>query len=864
MSINELRKWAETLSYWEKVALEKIMLGQQILETDYDEMLQYLMEDADLVEKSNLRRDIKFILSPSETDTTLKNSSILLHSISELKNINSLVTEQILKFGPKMTTIYGANGSGKSSYARILNCVAFSRGNKEILPNVLQGISNDVEKRAKLVISKDEQFHEIDFKIGDGCPELSSFYVFDSVSVQMHLKADELSFSPYMLSYLTRLVDVTDACRKRLQERLQPLQESHKFSELFQENTQISSVISGLSSKTRIKDLESLSLSLTEEKRLSELEQQIAEFSTVGTDNYAQIIADLNNLVEKISDVTSKINIDIAQRISNTVATVRHYQSALGKISVDQFKMGHVKGIGSNVWHEFIITAKNLAVGENRGEKGYPQQEDHCLLCQQPLDEQALSLIRNLWDFLAGDTQAKLDESKKTLEQIRELMCKVDLTLINQHVAYRYLEKTKPELAAKIAYFVKETTQLQQNCLWMLNSLVETEISVVGEDVIEPLRVFVELIISRQNDSEKKEVSQKLENLKVERAALHHKQLLKQYLPQIADYIERVKKVEKATKVAKDSKHISKKQNELFKQLVTDRYIETFEKNLESMGRNLKVEINTKANKGKTLRQLVLKVDKNATGNKLLLDRVLSEGEKRAVTIADFLTEIMLDESSRGIIFDDPVTSLDSEWKEVIAERLAEESLNRQVIIFTHDIHFLYLLKEHAEKVGSEVDSHWIKRGEHDDKPGYVFCGNSPMKDKDYLKPNIAQELLNKAKNAANPEEQLRLLRQGFGALRTTYEAFTIYNVFSGVVGRFEERISIGRLKEIVWNEDIIGKVINHFEKLSRYIEGHSHSDSFASKPPTTELLQKEINNYISLKKELNDLKNKKKPSEQA
>jgi len=29
MSINELRKWDETLVYWEKVALEKIMSGQQ-------------------------------------------------------------------------------------------------------------------------------------------------------------------------------------------------------------------------------------------------------------------------------------------------------------------------------------------------------------------------------------------------------------------------------------------------------------------------------------------------------------------------------------------------------------------------------------------------------------------------------------------------------------------------------------------------------------------------------------------------------------------------------------------------------------------------------------------------------------------
>lgn len=864
MSINELRQWAETLSYWEKVSLEKIMSGQQIVESDYNEILQYLMEDGGLIETNSIRRDIKFILSSNETDATLKSSSILLHSISELKNINSLVTGQVLKFGAKMTAIYGANGSGKSSYARVLNCAAFSRGNKEILPDISQGIGNNAEKRAKLIISRDGQFQGIDFKIGDGCPELSSFYVFDSTSVQMHLtKADELSFSPYILSYLAKLVDVTDECRKRLQDKLRSQQESHRFGELFQENTQISSMISQLSSKTKIRDLENASLSIAEEEKLNDLNQRIAEFANVGTYNYGQIISDLNTLVEKISNIASKINVNIAQHINNTVTTVRHQQSILEKLSVEQFQMEHTRDVGSSTWHEFVIAAKNLAAKESRDEKSYPQQGDHCLLCQQPLGEQALSLISNLWNFLIGNTQLQLDEAKKNLEQLRESICKVDLTLIDQHVAYRYIEKNKPELASKIANFIKKTTQLQQNCLLSLDSLLETEISAIAEDILEPLRIFIKSVISRQSDFENKDISQEIEVLKVERTFLRHKYLLRQHLPQIAEYIEKLKRVENITRFAKTSKHISNKQNEIFKQLVTDRYIKLFEDNLKSMGRNLKVEIDTRASKGKTLRQLVLKADKSVSSSKVSLDKILSEGEKRAVTLADFLTEVTLDENSKGIIFDDPVTSLDFEWKEVIAKRLAEESLNRQVIIFTHDIHFLYLLKEYVKEVGSKVDSHWIKRGEHDDKPGYVFCDNSPMKDKDYLKPNIAQDLLNQAKNAPNPEEQLRLLQQGFGALRTTYEVFTIYNVFNSVVGRFEERISIGRLKEIVWNENIIGKVINRFEKLSRYIEGHSHSDSFASNRPTTELLQKEIDNYTNLKKELNDLKNKKKSFEQ-
>src|SRR4051812_34244649 len=39
-----------------------------------------------------------------------------LVSISEVTNVNALVTDQRLEFGPELTTIYGGNGTGKSGY----------------------------------------------------------------------------------------------------------------------------------------------------------------------------------------------------------------------------------------------------------------------------------------------------------------------------------------------------------------------------------------------------------------------------------------------------------------------------------------------------------------------------------------------------------------------------------------------------------------------------------------------------------------------------------------------------------------------------------------------------------------------------
>ena len=51
-------------------------------------------------------------------------------------------------------------------------------------------------------------------------------------------------------------------------------------------------------------------------------------------------------------------------------------------------------------------------------------------------------------------------------------------------------------------------------------------------------------------------------------------------------------------------------------------------------------------------------------------DAILSEGEKKAVALADFLTEVALNQTSAGIVLDDPVTSQDDEHKHFIVNVL--------------------------------------------------------------------------------------------------------------------------------------------------------------------------------------------------
>ena len=71
------------------------------------------------------------------------------------------------------------------------------------------------------------------------------------------------------------------------------------------------------------------------------------------------------------------------------------------------------------------------------------------------------------------------------------------------------------------------------------------------------------------------------------------------------------------------------------------------------------------------------------------LDEILSEGEQRAIALGSFLAEMHLANHLGGIVFDDPVSSLDHYRRKDVARRLVDEAKIRQVIILTHDTVFL-------------------------------------------------------------------------------------------------------------------------------------------------------------------------------
>ncbi|MBK8050627.1 MAG: hypothetical protein IPK16_28095 [Anaerolineales bacterium] len=79
------------------------------------------------------------------------------------------------------------------------------------------------------------------------------------------------------------------------------------------------------------------------------------------------------------------------------------------------------------------------------------------------------------------------------------------------------------------------------------------------------------------------------------------------------------------------------------------------------------------------------------------MSEVLSEGEQALMGLAAFFAELDVAGHTGPIVLDDPISGLDRENRQVMAERLAEAGRDRQVLVLTHDDEFASMLETEAQ-----------------------------------------------------------------------------------------------------------------------------------------------------------------------
>lgn len=283
----------------------------------------------------------------------------------------------------------------------------------------------------------------------------------------------------------------------------------------------------------------------------------------------------------------------------------------------------------------------------------------------------------------------------------------------------------------------------------------------------------------------------------------------------------------------------TKKRTETFLVRVGNSYKGVFNQELASLGCDFNLIMNTSGEQGNTVKEYRLDFAEDYNPS-----QILSEGEQNACSLADFLTEVQLDNKNCGIIFDDPVTSLDYERKDKIAERLTKEAGQRQVIIFTHDMVFMSQLVKYANKFNILFAAHWMKKV--DGIPGCVEENASPKLSTLVNLKTKAQEAV-KDFNALNSVTQEMHLGSAFDYLRSACEALIEEVLFAGTIQRYDDHIKVQNLEEVVFDKDLALKITDLHGRISSFLLAHNRSDLQRENPP-------QLSDFESFQKEFNEL----------
>lgn len=845
---SEIRLYCQKLPYWQQFLCSLILSGIEVGESHLEVAYGYLLENLGLKSKSE-REPIELLSSLSSTSTI--DLTLRLVKVGQVEGVNALAEGQVIEFDDHLTVIYGSNGSGKSGYVRLLKKAFYSKAKEEILPDVIHEVTKAT--RGVFTFIRDDQMLESTYPEHIGETHFNQFAVFDGKCVIKHLdQRNEFEFRPAALGFFSRLIDAINHIESRLNHEIALKNVSNPVLKFLDGESDIKAEIRNVVHYTNIGVLKSaVTFDSEDDAELKQLQivHQTYQYEKINrTEKNKELEKILELLVSSKSQVlhlNTILSPDSIRQVHQTIAEYFEKESISKVEGATSFSPYGIKGIGSSEWKSFIQTAELFAKSIH-GDEDYPQDGAFCLLCNQLLDEASIELIRKYWIFVksfaekeALQKQNQLNEKKRELENLKFDLFDSEETILNHWLSKHHFEFLR-DLRVNLKI-------LQELALKLISCIDEKKVDCESLQI--DLRPFDELI-DKVRDEVHKISDGKLPSLNPDNSLriteLLHKQKISEHWDELLEYVEKLKWVSTARSLSwmGVKRGITDTDKDLSFKYFNQKYINTFNTECIELDGNFGIEIDAKGSKGRTNRQLLLKG--------LSPFAILSEGEQKVIALADFLSETKHSDINRGIIFDDPVTSLDEERKIQIAKRLVSESRHRQVIIFTHDLIFVSALLNSCADHGVSERCHWIERTEAN--AGVIWLDNTPSYEKRYRNSDPAKDLLRKA-GEAGPEIREFCLTAGFTALRTCYESLVIFELFSGVVQRFEERVSVDSLKNVNFNAETRDEIMESFHQCCRYMEGHLHSDKYAYKKPTLQDLRIEIQRFDNLKSQIKNAK---------
>lgn len=650
----ELERWSSGLADWQKLLIATAVRSGVIPDAVIDQAYRILLVEHGLAPKPDIAFEIPSSMTGRDHAGSVRRR---LHRIHTPVGVNRLPSTAELTFADGLTVVYGGNGVGKSGFARVLSNACFSRQRHPIYADVFDDAAPETSTALIDLVDEKGTIATVTFDVDSEHPELKrGFVVFDSAVAMRHLtETGPFGFTPTGFDVFPEMARAYTALQTKLAADIQAKKRENALAKAFiGSETPASRAATTLSHTTNIEDLRTLAVfGADQQARIDQLQSQSDQLRVQAPDASIKRLTDakpqLLLLKQALADARAalseeRLEADVRQRQSLVAAA-----SEFARAGATQFQHDKIAGIGTPEWERMIASADELRPQQH---EHYPADGDVCLLCQQPLGEEARSLFGLYAAFSSGDSKAALQAAERSVQARRQQVECLSLALADEgSVAYSFLSETHPAIQTAITEGVAAIRALQASVLaafagtGSVASVALADFSEMLDAVIQTMEQ--DLLRLRQSD-----VPSALAAIEKERIELRHREVLSQNLEIAVSYVHDLQWIVRAESKARpvlNPRHLTEKQGELFSSVIAKNYREGLAKECDALSCNVPVQLRTQGRQGQTIRSLSV-ADRSP-------DDILSEGEQRAVALADFLTEVGLNNDNVGIILDDPVTS---------------------------------------------------------------------------------------------------------------------------------------------------------------------------------------------------------------
>ncbi|MBK8464967.1 MAG: AAA family ATPase [Chloracidobacterium sp.] len=768
---------------------------------------------------------------PSYSPTTKR---IELTSLSKVTGVNRLAKDQTISFSPNITVIYGENGTGKTGYGRILKALGISYDAcNTIHPNIYE--SDDLQSaEIKFQVDGNDSLFTWDGSNSDS--DLQNISVFNTNCVEISLSDRTLIVFP-MGFHLFNLIstELGELDRLRALEiakhsstlgwvgSLTPGTPQHHFAvNLSSFSSEVNlSTVSGFG-PDQVKELGK------KEKELTDLNRPLLEHEIAQSKRCERELDEMFTKIKQIQSDLTLVNWESVLEIDGKLVGLEK------KARLGIKDAAASKGIAlyeSTEFRQFINSAE--AYIRLLGKAEYPNSKpgDICVYCQQTLGEEAKKLLADYRALLNDSTQgeiARLNESR------RNIITKVeninpDNTLHQpcfgtdsegKAIQPDALTTLNEQIAA--ARNLSLTTPTNSNAVFDVNyAECLSELS-SQKSALESSRTIAE---GKLANIEPKETQ-----LKTAIAELKDRKLLAQNISEIKTAIQNKKIVKTLNdnSTAFNSRSISLKTSEAREHLVKENFDSVFQDELRRFRKShIQVDVNFATERGKnTLSQNISSFD---------LKEILSDGEQRAIALAEFLTELQLETNTAPVVFDDPVNSIDHKIIDEVARRLVDLSKDRQVVILTHSVllfnSFLYL--SGIPEFKTVVKFRFLNTNNEYGVTGIV----SDAEELSSAKTKITKinELCNAGSGSGMSEKDLA--ESCYSHLRSAIELCVEHEVLHGTVKRYQKNVALTQFAKLDGDKIKLhrDKLNELFERCCSFTEAHSKAEGIANDPSLAE-----------------------------